>query len=435
MKKPQAICVGVVFVLGFAFILHAQNASPALSPGNTANAPLPIATPYAVTARDANNNVWERTTYERSPDGQIVPRKHSYTELATGLNYLKDGQWTESKEKIDVLPQGGAAATQGQHQAYFPADIYQGQIELVTPDGQHLKSRPMGISYDDGTKTVLIAQLKDSVGELVGSNQVVYSDTFTDFKADLVCTYRKSGFECDLVFREQPPSPENYGLSSQSARLQLLTEFFDTPEPKQTSAAVSRRDGLSDTTLQFGSTVMGHGKAFAVSGTAPSAKMPVYKSWIHVDGRTFLVEELPYQKIEPALQSLPVPASASAATVSMNSPLHKVSASRLLIPSWMVQKTGTNVIQLAKIDLNRKPGVVLDYVTMNSDKDNFTFQGDTTYYISGMVNLNGTTTLEGGTVIKIPQSASGQLLSVGGHWIAKRNRIGWQYSRPKTIIQ
>jgi hypothetical protein len=71
---------------------------------------------------------------------------HRYTELATGMHYQKDGQWVESKEQIDILPQGGAAALQGQHQVYFPADIYNGVLEVVTPDGRHLKSRPLAVS-------------------------------------------------------------------------------------------------------------------------------------------------------------------------------------------------------------------------------------------------------------------------------------------------
>ena len=94
---------------------------------------------------------------------------------------MVNGQWVASREEIDILSNGTAAATNGQHQAYFPGDIYQGQIELVTPDGQQLHSRPLGLSYFDGNNSVLIAELKDSTGGLVGCNQVIYPDAFTDF--------------------------------------------------------------------------------------------------------------------------------------------------------------------------------------------------------------------------------------------------------------
>ena len=53
-----------------------------------------------------------------------------YTELATGLHYQENGQWLESKETIDLLPDGRAAAIHGRHKAYFPSDIYHGTIEL-----------------------------------------------------------------------------------------------------------------------------------------------------------------------------------------------------------------------------------------------------------------------------------------------------------------
>ena len=48
----------------------------------------------------------------------------------------------------------------------------------------------------------------------------------------------------------------------------------------------------------------------------------------------------------------------------------------------------------------RQPGVILDYVLINSTQTNFTFYGDTTYYATNYVALYGTTILEGGTVAK-----------------------------------
>ena len=37
---------------------------------------------------------------------------------------------------------------------------------------------------------------------------------------------------------------------------------------------------------------------------------------------------------------------------------------------------------------------------LNTDQTDFTFQGDTTYLLDGYFNVTGTTTFEGGTVIK-----------------------------------
>ncbi len=356
-------------------------------------------TPYSIVERGPDYRVWEQVTYKTGPTGNAVTKVHRYTELATGMHYQQDGQWVETKEEIGILPSGlGAAATNGPYQVYFPPDIYSGVIELVTTDGQHLRSRPLGIGYFDGTNSVLIAEQTNSIGQILSSgNQVIYPNAFTDFAADLVCTYRKGGFECDLVFREQPPGPEQFGLNPQTSRLELLTEFVDAPAPVMETGAPSAQDGLTDTTLMFGATTMGPGKAFSV-GDSPSA-VRVYKSWEQYQGRTFLIEEVPYQRISPALQTLPSPANVMLTAGSANSVLHKVSSTRLLPPIRLAQR-GTNEVRLARTSLKQKPGVVLDYAILNGTTNNFTFQGDTTYYFTGSFSINGTATFEGGAVIK-----------------------------------
>jgi hypothetical protein len=44
-------------------------------------------TPYAVVERGANHRTWERTLYEKRPDGTIIPHIRGYTELATGMHF------------------------------------------------------------------------------------------------------------------------------------------------------------------------------------------------------------------------------------------------------------------------------------------------------------------------------------------------------------
>lgn len=96
---------------------------------------------FTVTDRGADYRVLEAITVENGTN-----KVQRYTELATGMNYTNaSGQWTESEEQITIQPTGGAAATQGRHKVYFPADIYNGVLEVVTPDGRHLQNRPVGV--------------------------------------------------------------------------------------------------------------------------------------------------------------------------------------------------------------------------------------------------------------------------------------------------
>jgi len=117
----------------------------------------------------------------------------AYVEMASFMNYWRNGQWNESQEQISILPQGGAAATAGQHQAYFPGDIYSGAIQVVMPNGTILNSRPTAIAYDDADSTVFLAAITNSVGYLISSNQIVYPNAFTGLQADLSIHLHQTG--------------------------------------------------------------------------------------------------------------------------------------------------------------------------------------------------------------------------------------------------
>ena len=120
------------------------------------------------------------------------------------------------------------------------------------------------------------------------------------------------------------------------------------------------------------------------------------KQWSRLDGRSFLIEEIPFTKVETELQSLPK--GSASVTPSPEGMRHQVSVKRLLPTVKQAQKS-TGPMRLASAPLSGR-GVVLDYITASS-ATNYTFKGDTTYYVSGTVNLSGTNTIfEGGAVIK-----------------------------------
>src|SRR6185437_967402 len=99
------------------------------------------------------------------------------------------------------------------------------------------------------------------------------------------------------------------------------------------AATVNPHNGLADTAiLEFGSMMMIPGKAFDVEmgnreGGNPKTEISVSKTWVHLEGRTFLIEEVPLQEVEPQLQQLPEPAGHSS-----SAPPRHASASRQLPP-------------------------------------------------------------------------------------------------------
>jgi uncharacterized repeat protein (TIGR03803 family) len=118
-----------------------------------------------------------------------------------------------------------------------------------------------------------------------------------------------------------------------------------------------------------------------------------------VNGRTLLIEQLPYLQISSQLSILPSPTATVTSTA--NATLYRTSSKRLLPPERMA-KAMPHPTRISKVMQNKEPGVKFDYefTITDSDETNFTFQGDVTYYVSGVLSLFGTTTIEGGTVIK-----------------------------------
>ena len=413
----------VVLLVSTVIGTRAQVASAPVQPG--ASSPvLPPPMPYTVVSRDANSRVWQRLTRQISPSGQVVTNVHRYVELATGLNYQSNGQWVESKERIGILPKGGAAATNGQHQIYFPGDIYSGVIRLFSPDGKQLQSRPIGLSYDDGRNTVLIAELTNSVGYLAGPNQVVYPNAYSGINGDVRYTYTKAGFEQDLVLLAQLPDPAAFGLNPQTTRLQVLTEFFNPPPPAVSTTTLPQQAGiaLTDENLNFGGMRMTPGRAFLIgAGTNSSpGNALVGKQWVQMAGRQILVEEVPVAALADKLATLPVAQLTSAKRGAKAN--QSVASGKWPLPPQHTAKAGDTgqPMQMTRV-AGPSSGLVLDYQLVNGWQNDFTFQKDTTYLISGMVEIDETGTFEGGTVIKYAANAS-IVLKIALNWQADTYR-------------
>jgi hypothetical protein len=203
---PSVVLSLAASVLGTPASLHAQ-----ISPsGPTPTSPADTGG-YVVVDAGPHHRIWQRPDYVTAGDlGKSIADRYRYVELATFLNYRgADGAWHESQETFSILPDGsGAVALQGNYQVFAPADIYEGSINITLPSGEILRTRPLAISYFDGTNNFLIAELTNSVAQLSGDGRTVtWPSAFTDFQVNLVANYRRGAFECDIVFLAQPPAP------------------------------------------------------------------------------------------------------------------------------------------------------------------------------------------------------------------------------------
>ncbi len=362
---------------------------------------------YSVVERGLNHRTLNSVTRVRGPSGEVTFKTNSYVHLDIGAHYQSEnGEWLESEPRVDIV-NGQGVANRGQHTVIFPANIRTvGGIELTTVDGKRFRSHVMGLAYTDAKtgQSILIAEIKDSVGQVVG-NQVIYPDAFTDFLADVRYTYSKAGLEQDVVFLQRPPDPAEYllengqRLNPSTTRLEIFTEFVEAPEPQKQSSVLTRetevakRQGmfepdLTDEFLRFGVMAIGEGRAFPDDASMQEERTAlVGKAWTIIDQRTFLIEKMDYSAIRGELEKLP-----QAAAVRRKRPGLKRD---VLLASLGGNERGAPTaggLQFAKVERPRK-GFVADYSIIAS-ASNFTLKADTTYLVTNLFTLSGTSVIE-----------------------------------------
>jgi hypothetical protein len=307
----------------------------------------PPPTPYRIVETGANHRVWQRETYAVGPNGQMVTNHTGYTELAAGLYFQKNGQWTESREEIESYP-GGALAQTGSYQVVWANNLNsEGAIDLQTQERKRFRSNILGLAYYDSAtgNSVLIGQIQDSQGELIGANQVLYPNAFSGVKADVRYTYQRSQFEQDVILREQPPTPESLGLNSETTEIEVLTEFLNPPEAN----VVEHREtenSLPDDEINWGGSWIGQGRAFALGEEEEESSGPVAQVWVRrqyatLQGRHILVEAVPLSKIASHLENLPphasrsgkLPKTASKLPMIPNTPMARVQGQSMKVAS------------------------------------------------------------------------------------------------------
>ena len=410
MKITHLVALSLTLALGLVET-HAQTANTTAGQAVTTTA-VKAPTPYQIVETGANHRVWQRETYEQGPNGKTVTKIHKYTEVASGMNYQDGtGKWIPAQETIGTTS-SGAVATQGQYQVIFANNLNSsGSISMLTSDGKRLISNILGLAYYDSStgNSAVIAQIQDSQGELLGNNQVLYPNAFAGVNADVRYTYKKGSFEQDVILREQLPTPESFGLNAATTVLEVMTEFLNPPQAiiKQ---GRPQADGEADENVSWGAMEIVRGKAFELGAPiGDHLRAFVIKNYKNINGRRILFEKVRLTDIQRAMSALPLQSS-------VGSKLPLFAGKQLVLPKPPKAQYQAHPIKLAKSPPSTK-GFVLDYITVSSSYG-FTFQGDTTYFVNGYFVVDGTTTFEGGTVVKYSDDSSvNPSLDFYGNWV------------------
>jgi hypothetical protein len=262
--------------------------------------------------------------------GDFIEITNRYIQLEPGISYWDDQtqRWEESRPIIEV-GDGFATAWRGQIKAWFSANLNSpdGSVDIVK-NGLHLKCSPLALVLRDRVqgKRVVIANVvdtADSTVEIIGESEIIYKDVFDHLKASIRFSVSRSGLEQDLLL-EQPISVEfieSQGLIPEATYLELMTEFFEAPEPVRnprllasvTDPVLRQRMASPDwvdENLEFqsaGDSIhIGAGRAFGVDEQGEGLSSVVGKEWIHdpATGRRVLVESIDLIEALPEMERI-----------------------------------------------------------------------------------------------------------------------------------
>lgn len=317
--------------------------------------------------------------------------------LEHNLNYVDEaGQLRESNPTIEPSPEGAVVRGIGMN-INFSADLDSaGAIEIRSPHNARLRGTPLGLSYYDPAtgKSVLLAGIQSSRAKIIGPQKLLYEDIFDAVSADALYEVTKSGVMQTIVIKEKLPSPDDYGLSDETSRLEVITEFLDAAQPAQQEIKIREEldpvkrsrmvePDFADSTLYFGDVFIPPGVAFALStdlaADDPIRKHPVGKRWQEMpgEGRSVLFEAVEYSAAKGHLETLP--AGTKSSELEPRAALERRIPTRRLATRFQVPA------QVALSDY-RPRGFALDWQVFSAPIGTLTFLSGNTYVISGPQN-------------------------------------------------
>jgi RHS repeat-associated protein len=422
MKKTNYACIFAFAWLTLSEGLRAQNAVP-IQTNDSAG--------WVLSDIGPNSKTW--TVPATSADQQgltadqaVAPPQSRVIEIATGMNFWDGQAWNPSDPTFSAST-NGFVASKVQHPVSLSSDLNSiGAVTVRTPDGLLLQSTPVAIALFDSAsgQSLIIGSITNTTGIQVSSNQVAYQNAFDGVCADIYFTENAGSFEADVVITGRI-NPADYGFPTNSTRIQILTEFYNAPDPDEVvrplyleqNQAVRNKmaaPDLVDHTLGFGEFVLGPGTAYlAPSASSPHGTgAPTAKEFTTISGRRFLIESVPYVTIAKALQSLPPcgPSGTGAKLRKSKATIGYASIPKAATPAKAAPVQAS--LPPARMPNPRK-GLVIDYIATigGTISTPFVFQADTTYLVSSTYICNGPATFEGGSVCKLKPNTTIQLNS------------------------
>ena len=319
--------------------------------------------------------------------------------------------------------EGGAVARSGQTKVIFAPTLGapEGTVDILTDDGERIRTVVLGLSYFDpvsGDDVVLSEVNPDVVGEILPPNRVIYRNAFTDIDADVIYEYNRDRFSQNIVLHESPADPSVFGLTKLS-RLEVLSEILEAPKPvkeirvvKELAKDLKERSEMAepdliDETIRFGESSIGEGKAFDL-GDRTGTEAIVTKRWIEFGDRTILFEGVEFESAKEALGNLPIGERLEVrpradAEGNTQRGLRTIPARQFA----QMDSSEVSPLQVASVVEAIEPGYLIDYELVNGSITDYVFKTGVTYLIDGRVYCYGTTTIEGGAVIKYNPYSSG----------------------------
>jgi len=388
--------------------------------------------------RGLHHKIWARPTLFTNAVGNVYWRTNTYTEVHSGISYLNPatGLLEDSSPDFVITPQSYAVASKCQHQLIVSSDVSdpQGVLDCSMPDGRRLRTGLVGLYVFSPVtgKSLQLAAVKSCAGEQSGPNEITFPDVFDGMlKASLRIRNERGGYHHDLLLNERFSAAQLDKLAAlgfdANMRLEVWTEFLETPAPcvqdvlvaTAANAASFAEPNTFDATVDFGAMRLGLGRSF-IDGQDTEQSAPVYKQWLQLQQRVFLIESASYSELAPLMEQLPESTMTvlnsrfnSSKLLAQRIPPPRIASKEPARELAAEKNRGTQTLQIARSDpvksRSTKPRLVLDYTVLNGTLTNLTLHADGTWFVSGPVIVAGNLTLQGNCVVKLTNTPSAKL--------------------------